>query len=147
MFATIALVDVASVYDEQENEYSLAEALAILQYLERHPMLVQSVVAGNKQIMVMAGYHKQVNLLTGVLFSGHTNNKLKISGNANQMKNFKENVVITTIDAAIGQEADVVFISLVASTPNKFRTDPRRLTVAFSRGKERTVVVGNIQVL
>ena len=64
MFATIALVDVASVYDEQENEYSLAEALAIVQYLERHPMLVQSVVAGNKQIMVMAGYHKQVNLLT-----------------------------------------------------------------------------------
>ena len=53
MFATIALVDVASVDDEQEKEYSLAEALAIVQYLELHNMLVQSVIAGNKQIMVI----------------------------------------------------------------------------------------------
>ena len=82
------------------------------------------------QILVLSPYRTQVDLLT---------NRLKRSE--------KENTTVSTVDAAQGQEADLVVISFVrANSSGKlgFTDDARRLNVAISRAKARVVINGHL---
>jgi superfamily I DNA and/or RNA helicase len=59
---------------------------------------------------------------------------------------FEENVKLNTVDAFQGQEADVVYISLVRSNENGeigFLKDYRRMNVAMTRAKKKLVVIGD----
>ena len=59
----------------------------------------------------------------------------------------KKNTTASTVDAAPGQEADLVIISFVrASSSGKvgFTGDARRLNVAMSRARAGVVIIGHL---
>ena len=78
----------------------------------------------NKSIAVITPYSAQKRLLRK-LIKGH-------------------NIKIDTIDSFQGEEAEIVFYSLVRNKGNiQFLLDMRRLNVAISRTKEKLFFVGN----
>ena len=82
------------------------------------------------KILVLSPYRAQVDLLTS---------RLK--------RTQRENISVSTVDAAQGQEADLVIISFVrANSGGKvgFTDDARRLNVAISRAKAGVVIIGHL---
>ena len=82
------------------------------------------------QTLVLSPYRAQVDLLTGRL--GRSGNKA---------------ITVSTVDAAQGQEADLVIISFVrANSSGKvgYTDDARRLNVAATRAKVGVVIIGHL---
>lgn len=84
------------------------------------------------KIAVISPYREQVEFLKKILPTGNSTNFPQIR--------------VGTVDGFQGQEADLVYISLVRSNPNQeigFLKDIRRMNVAMTRAKKRLVVVGD----
>ena len=54
---------------------------------------------------------------------------------------------VLSIDSSQGREYDIVILSTVRTTPNKFMTDYNRINVAITRAKHGLVIVGNKNLL
>ena len=54
---------------------------------------------------------------------------------------------VLSIDSSQGREYDIVILSTVRTTPNKFMTDYNRINVAITRAKHGLVIVGNKDLL
>ena len=77
-------------------------------------------------------------------------NKLRrISNEKNNYSNFriegkyKINIKLHTVDKFQGQEADIVFLSMVRNQTNGFIDNPNRLNVAVTRAKFQLVIIGD----
>lgn len=89
-----------------------------------------------KETAIIAGYRGQRDRLTRLYESNYKARFHNIT------------IEINTVDAFQGRETDIVFYSVVRSNDEGklgFLKDVRRLNVAFSRGKELLVVVGDHQ--
>ncbi|RVD84608.1 uncharacterized protein DFL_006349 [Arthrobotrys flagrans] len=56
-------------------------------------------------------------------------------------------IKIGTVDGFQGSERDYVIVDLMRSNPQRnlgFLSDERRLNVAFSRGRKKTIIVGDL---
>ena len=56
-----------------------------------------------------------------------------------------EDVEVGTVDSYQGREKDVIVFSVTATGDLKFVANPNRLNVAFTRAREKLVVLGNAQ--
>lgn len=77
-------------------------------------------------------------------------NKLRgITGKNNAISNFyvegkyKINIKLHTVDKFQGQEADIVFLSMVQNKRDGFLDSPNRLNVAVTRAKFQLVIIGS----
>lgn len=76
----------------------------------------------------------------------------KLSGNENGYSNFnitsgknRVNIKLHTVDKFQGQEADMVFLSMVQTNRDGFLDNPNRLNVAITRAKFQLVIIGSYQ--
>ena len=92
---------------------------------------------------IVTPYRKQKALIMKIICSTWFYKQIGMEQNIRDQRGFKKNVAVMTMDAAIGQEADVVICSMVRREPNTFICDPRRLNVAYSRSKQHFVCIGN----
>lgn len=82
------------------------------------------------KILVLSPYRAQVDLLTRPL-----------------QRPQRENIFVSTVDAAQGQEADLVIISFVRANGGGkvgFTDDARRPNVAISRAKAGVIIIGHL---
>lgn len=93
---------------------------------------------------------KQWNIACLTFYRGQENvireQLQKICDNKNAYSNFKiDNVTIKlhTVDKFQGQEADVVFLSMVQTERDGFLDNPNRLNVAITRAKYQLIILGN----
>lgn len=107
----------------QGGVYNLNEADAIVQLVRKVPNRDNA-----DRLRIITFYSAQVALLQ---------KKLEASG--------MENVLVSTVDAAQGTEADLVIVSFVRSDWAGFLDDDRRMNVALTRARHQLVCVGNIK--
>jgi superfamily I DNA and/or RNA helicase len=76
----------------------------------------------------------------------------KLTGNENGYSNFNNtsgnnrvNIKLHTVDKFQGQEADVVFLSMVQTNRDGFLDNPNRLNVAITRAKFQLVIIGSFE--
>lgn len=76
----------------------------------------------------------------------------KITGNENGYSNFnitsgkhRVNIKLHTVDKFQGQEADMVFLSMVQTNRDGFLDNPNRLNVAITRAKFQLVIIGSYE--
>jgi superfamily I DNA and/or RNA helicase len=76
----------------------------------------------------------------------------KLTGNENGYSNFnitsgnnRVNIKLHTVDKFQGQEADVVFLSMVQTNRDGFLDNPNRLNVAITRAKFQLVIIGSYE--
>jgi superfamily I DNA and/or RNA helicase/citrate lyase gamma subunit len=76
----------------------------------------------------------------------------KFTGNENGYSNFNNtsgkhriNIKLHTVDKFQGQEADVVFLSMVQTNRDGFLDNPNRLNVAITRAKFQLVIIGSYE--
>lgn len=76
----------------------------------------------------------------------------KLTGNENGYSNFNNtsgkhriNIKLHTVDKFQGQEADVVFLSMVQTNRDGFLDNPNRLNVAITRAKFQLVIIGSYE--
>jgi len=70
----------------------------------------------------------------------------KLTGNKDKHKSFSYegvHIKLATVDYFQGQEADLVFLSMVNNKTDGFTDSPNRLNVAITRARYQLVVVGN----
>ena len=73
----------------------------------------------------------------------------KLTKNYKSMSNFcvqgkyKVNIKLHTVDKFQGQEADIVFLSMVQNRRDGFLDSPNRLNVAVTRAKFQLVIFGS----
>lgn len=74
----------------------------------------------------------------------------KLTGNENGYANFniingkyRVNIKLHTVDKFQGQEADMVFLSMVQTNRDGFLDNPNRLNVAITRAKFQLVIIGS----
>ena len=82
-----------------------------------------------EKIMILAPYRGQVKLLERYI------------------RKQRKRIIISTIDAAQGQEADLVIVSLVRANARGlvgFVDDGRRLNVSITRAKAGVIIVGHL---
>ncbi len=132
-------------FDEIVNPESLSisnaeEADLLIKHLN---LLIEQYYASSKitqdiKIGVISPYKEQVQYLT-----------TKINEDEN-LKNYRSQIAIKTVDGFQGQERDVIYISLVRSNESGeigFLNDIRRMNVALTRAKKKLVVIGNSTTL
>ena len=115
-------------FEEEQNEkgkslYNGGE----IKVLQKHLKLINPK---NSSIAVISPYREQVRKLEKSHFKINDNNNIRIE----------------TIDSFQGQEADIIYISLVRSNGNSiigFLKDYRRMNVALTRAKKKLVVIGD----
>ena len=64
-----------------------------------------------------------------------------------ELSEFEDRVTITTVVGAQGMEFDIVLLSTVRTTENRFLLNAKRVNVAISRARQTLVVVGNERML
>ncbi len=76
----------------------------------------------------------------------------KLTGNENGFSNFnitsgkhRVNIKLHTVDKFQGQEADIVFLSMVQTNRDGFLDNPNRLNVAITRAKFQLVIIGSYE--
>lgn len=76
----------------------------------------------------------------------------KLTGNENGYSNFnitsgkyRVNIKLHTADKFQGQEADIVFLSMVQTNRDGFLDNPNRLNVAITRAKFQLVIIGSYE--
>lgn len=76
----------------------------------------------------------------------------KLTGNENGYSNFnitsgkyRVNIKLHTVDKFQGQEADIVFLSMVQTNRDGFLDNPNRLNVAITRAKFQLVIIGSYE--
>jgi hypothetical protein len=74
----------------------------------------------------------------------------RLTGNENGYSNFnitngkhRVNIKLHTVDKFQGQEADIVFLSMVQTNRDGFLDNPNRLNVAITRAKFQLAIIGN----
>ncbi len=93
-------------------------------------------ISSTLSISIISPYREQVEFL-----------KKEVQSN---LKNYSKNIKIGTVDGFQGQEADLVYISLVRSNSKQeigFLRDIRRMNVAITRARMRLVVIGDASTL
>ena len=99
--------------------------VAVKEILKIHPEF---------QINIITFYNKQRKVIAELI--------------ENENKDLMRNVLVLSIDACQGSEADVVLLSTVRTTSvGPFMQDMRRLCVALSRAKYSCYIVGHLSVL
>ena len=125
----VTFIDTAGCgFEEEQNEkgkslYNGGE----IKVLQKHLKLINPK---NSSIAVISPYREQVRKLEKSHFKINDNNNIRIE----------------TIDSFQGQEADIIYISLVRSNGNSiigFLKDYRRMNVALTRAKKKLVVIGD----
>jgi superfamily I DNA and/or RNA helicase len=76
----------------------------------------------------------------------------KLTGNENGYSNFnitsgknRVNIKLHTVDKFQGQEADMIFLSMVQTNSDGFLDNPNRLNVAITRAKFQLVIIGSYE--
>jgi hypothetical protein len=119
--------------DKNSSTFNEGEAEAVisilLQMKEKHNLTNDWF--SPDRIRVITFYQAQVNYLQLVL------------------RKYQLNVMVSTVDASQGSEADMVILSFVRGTSGHmgFLKDNRRLNVALTRAKFQLVCVGNIDAI
>lgn len=122
-------------HNRNENEASaiLDELKKFINYAKDHPKK-----DGNKfEIAILSFYNTQVAYLRKLLQNYFdTNNKFNF---------IKENVhvALNTVDKFQGQEADIVYLSMVQNNRVGFLDSISRVNVAITRAKEKIIVFGD----
>lgn len=115
--------------NEKEADYIIDELKKITDYARKN---------NNKyEVAILAFYNGQVSLLR---------RKLKKLFNSNANYNYFNGylkVSLNTVDKFQGQEADIVFLSMVQNYRVGFMDSINRVNVAITRAKEKLVVVGD----
>ena len=89
-------------------------------------------------IAVISPYKQQINLLKTQL------------EHSPDLRKYRENINVNTIDSFQGQERDIVYISLTRSNDKGeigFLSDIRRMNVAMTRARKKLVVIGDSATL
>lgn len=100
-------------------------------------------------IGILSFYRKQERELRGMLrdycskFSKrHQKNKMSQFYLENRSEKIMINIKLYTVDKFQGQEADVIFLSMVNTHKDGFMDNPNRLNVAITRAKYQMIYVG-----
>ena len=93
--------------------------------------LAQKLVQNYSDIVIIAPYKAQCELLITLLNKNNNNN------------NNNNNIQVHTLDSFQGREADVVLLSVVRTNKLGFWDDERRLNVGLTRAKHVLRIVGN----
>lgn len=131
------------------NEIINPESLSIAnpdetQLLIKHlKLLLEQYLQGNREnnhitIGIISPYKEQVQYITSHIDEDE------------ELKPFRSQIAIKTVDGFQGQERDVIYISMVRSNDNKeigFLNDIRRMNVALTRAKKKLVVIGDSATL
>jgi len=116
--------------NEKEANIIIQELKKLSKYAKEHKI--------NYQIAVLAFYNGQVSLIR---------RKLKSLFNTNANYNYTDGhikVSLNTVDKFQGQEADIVFLSMVRNNGSVgFMDSINRVNVAITRAKEKLIVVGD----
>ena len=91
----------------------------------------------NYKIAILTFYTKQKRNISEKL-QRHLNQSA-----SNRFKKDNVDIRVSTVDWFQGQEADVVFLSMVRNKKVGFMNSPNRLNVAVTRAKHQMVIVGN----
>jgi superfamily I DNA and/or RNA helicase len=148
LFDPVHFVDTAGCsYLEWQNPETLSyknpeEASLVIrhikQYLKNLSLELPVETLQKLSIGILSPYKEQVKEL------------LVMAQNDDQLKTWKNQLVIDTIDGFQGQERDILYISLVRSNDTGevgFLKDIRRMNVALTRAKKRLVVIGDSATL
>ena len=135
-------IDIEGQVSKSSNQKEVAriekELKAFLKWSKKHPS--ENKETANKwEVAVLTFYKAQEKALRGML--------QKLSGKNNAMSRFPvddDNVLIklATVDFFQGQEADLVFLSMVNTYRDGFMDSPNRLNVSVTRARYQLVVVG-----
>ncbi|HRK25739.1 MAG TPA: DEAD/DEAH box helicase [Chitinophagales bacterium] len=96
------------------------------------------------EIAVLAFYQKQERALREMLRT-LCNQEHKISRFNRSINGVEVSIKLYTVDKFQGQEADMVFLSLMQNKRVGFLDSPNRLNVALTRARHQLVIVGNRQ--
>jgi hypothetical protein len=136
-------VDVKNI--EKATNKNEEEAKRLIEHLEKFINYAKNTPPPNNgnewSVACLTFYRGQETLLR---------NKLRrISNEKNNYSNFriegkyKINIKLHTVDKFQGQEADIVFLSMVRNQTNGFIDNPNRLNVAVTRAKFQLVIIGD----
>lgn len=142
----VEFIDTAGCgYNEILNPESLSisnpeEATLLIKHLKALlAQLASNAASLNKiNIGIISPYKEQVQYIA-----------LQVA-NDEELKEYRQQIAIKTVDGFQGQERDIIYISLVRSNDNKeigFLNDIRRMNVALTRAKKKLVVIGDSATL
>lgn len=127
--------------NQKEAEVLIKELEKFRDFIKNHPKNLQ----GEKwSIAVLTFYQGQARLLANklnqLIFNGKTN---KTTNFNHTLNNTEISLKLCTVDKFQGQEADIVFLSLVRTDRVGFLDNPNRLNVGVTRAKYQLVIIGN----
>jgi len=133
----------------QANATSLPESLVYYDtagagFDEKRKENSRSVNNPEELRMIVEHYENWIEVGQSVVFISPYSSQVELA------KELLPNIHISTIDSFQGQEADVVFLSLVRSNPEGkigFLSDYRRMNVALTRAKKKLIVIGDSTTL
>lgn len=126
-------------YNEEEVREMMRQLKDFIAYAKNNP---QPEGNQNWSIACLTFYKKQEDKMREALrqFTGKMNafSSFDISNTT-----YKINIKLYVVDKFQGQEADVVFLSMVQTARDGFLDNPNRLNVALTRAKFQLVVLGD----
>lgn len=116
-----------------EAKAIMEELKMFVDYAKRNPKDDKSPYT----IAILTFYNGQVNYLRELL--------MKFFGSSNKYNYSKDNIRVSlnTVDKFQGQEADIVYLSMVQSRRMGFLDSINRVNVGLTRAKEKIIVFGN----
>lgn len=134
----ITWLDTSGVADHSERRAGTsfvndAESRAIRNVLQSLAFVASNRKKARYSVAVVAGYQAQISAIEAAI--------MDVRGSWSGL-----DVVVNTVDAFQGSEADVCIYSVVRSNANGkvgFLSEPPRLNVALSRGRDLLVIVGD----
>lgn len=140
----LAFVDTAGCgFDEKTEGTSTSnpeEAVFVFKHLSQLVSRISTLPQPMHfpSIAVISPYRQQIQLL-----------KEQLQHNA-QLKIYRDNISVNTIDSFQGQERDIVYISMTRSNSENrigFLSEIRRMNVAMTRARKKLVVIGDSATL
>ena len=124
-------------------ENNVAEASAIIEELDDFCMNI----GPNKndvpwKVAILTFYKKQEREIRVHLCKYTKNNEIRYF-TVDSKNSQKIEIELCTVDRFQGQEADIVFLSMVKQRDTSFLRNPNRLNVALTRARYQRVIVGN----